>query len=99
MVSTSILAAFRFLSYQIHASLILTERLCCRIRLWRLRQPETNIQWPCEDVAGQQQDLHPKFSSWPSRKSVDQRPTNSMPENHLAEKLFVTLRLNMVVLL
>jgi hypothetical protein len=45
--------------------------LYCRICLRRLRQPEANIQWVCEDVAGQQQDLHSKLSSGPSCKLTD----------------------------
>ena len=63
---------------------------CCRICLRRLREPETDIHRTREDVAGQQQDLHPELSSWPSCKLLDHSPITPCPEqgsDHLTEKM------------
>jgi len=46
-------------------------------------------------VAGQQQDLHPELSSWPSCKLLDHSPITPCPEqgsdHHLTEKMVVPL--------
>ena len=46
-------------------------------------------------MAGQQQDLHPELSSWPSCKLLDHRPIIRSPEqgsdHHLTEKMVVPL--------